>query len=125
MSLDTPRREGSLEAPTRHPVAWKSPEFWDEEKLFGERAARAGARGYVMKTSKPCVLKEAIHTILNGHLFFSGETTSRIIKKRSDPAVVLRILPTKENPTKAAATSASVNMNSWCGRSLTTVTPFA
>lgn len=36
MSLDTPRREGSLEAPTRHPVAWKSPEFWDEEKLFGE-----------------------------------------------------------------------------------------
>jgi Fe-S oxidoreductase len=22
-------REGSLEAPTRHPLAWKSPEFWD------------------------------------------------------------------------------------------------
>jgi glycerol-3-phosphate dehydrogenase subunit C len=36
MSLDTPRREGSLEAPTRHPVAWKSPEFWDEDKLFHE-----------------------------------------------------------------------------------------
>ncbi|MGD9388313.1 MAG: heterodisulfide reductase-related iron-sulfur binding cluster [Gammaproteobacteria bacterium] len=36
MSLDTPRREGSLEAPTRHPVAWKTPDFWDEEKLFAE-----------------------------------------------------------------------------------------
>ncbi len=23
-------REGSLEAPTRHPLAWKSPEFWDQ-----------------------------------------------------------------------------------------------
>jgi glycerol-3-phosphate dehydrogenase subunit C len=36
MSLDTPRREGSLEAPTRHPIAWKSPDFWEEEKLFQE-----------------------------------------------------------------------------------------
>ena len=25
-------REGSLEAPTRHPLAWKSPEFWDPAK---------------------------------------------------------------------------------------------
>jgi len=24
------RREGSLEAPTRHPIDWKNPEFWDE-----------------------------------------------------------------------------------------------
>ncbi len=29
-------REGSLEAPTRHPVDWKNPEFYDEEKLFKE-----------------------------------------------------------------------------------------
>ena len=29
-------REGSLEAPTRHPVAWRSPEFYDEAKLFAE-----------------------------------------------------------------------------------------
>jgi glycerol-3-phosphate dehydrogenase subunit C len=26
-------REGNLEAPTRHPVAWKTPEFYDEAKL--------------------------------------------------------------------------------------------
>lgn len=29
-------REGSLEAPTRHPVEWKSPDFHDEQKLNAE-----------------------------------------------------------------------------------------
>ncbi|MCA0239615.1 MAG: Fe-S oxidoreductase [Proteobacteria bacterium] len=29
-------REGNLEAPTRHPIDWKSPEFSDEGKLFAE-----------------------------------------------------------------------------------------
>ncbi len=29
-------REGSLEAPTRHPVAWQSPGFYDETALFKE-----------------------------------------------------------------------------------------
>ncbi len=29
-------REGSLEAPTRHPLDWKNPEFYDEENLFEE-----------------------------------------------------------------------------------------
>ena len=31
-----PNREGSLEAPTRHPVDWKNPEFFDEGALFTE-----------------------------------------------------------------------------------------
>lgn len=30
------QREGSLEAPTRHPLGWRSPEFYDEESLFSE-----------------------------------------------------------------------------------------
>ena len=29
-------REGSLEAPTRHPIAWKDPDFYDAEKLDAE-----------------------------------------------------------------------------------------
>ncbi len=29
-------REGSLEAPTRHPLDWKSESFWDEEALYKE-----------------------------------------------------------------------------------------
>ena len=36
MSGTTTTREGSLEAPTRHPLDWKSPEFYDEEALFKE-----------------------------------------------------------------------------------------
>lgn len=30
------QREGSLDAPTRHPVEWQSDEFWDEDSLFSE-----------------------------------------------------------------------------------------
>jgi len=30
------QREGSLEAPTRHPLDWKSPEFWDQAALEKE-----------------------------------------------------------------------------------------
>lgn len=34
---DTPiTKEGSLEAPTRHPVEWQTPEFWDEAALNQE-----------------------------------------------------------------------------------------
>lgn len=29
-------REGSLEAPTRHPVEWRAPEFYDEARLLAE-----------------------------------------------------------------------------------------
>jgi Fe-S oxidoreductase len=29
-------REGSLEAPTRHPIDWKSPDYYDRDKLFKE-----------------------------------------------------------------------------------------
>ncbi len=29
-------REGSLEAPTRHPIDWRNPDFYDEEVLFAE-----------------------------------------------------------------------------------------
>ena len=38
LGLDSFRsmREGSLEAPTRHPLAWKNPEFWDQAKAEKE-----------------------------------------------------------------------------------------
>jgi glycerol-3-phosphate dehydrogenase subunit C len=29
-------REGNLEAPTRHPVQWRAPEFYDEARVLGE-----------------------------------------------------------------------------------------
>ena len=30
------QREGSLEAPTRHPLDWRSDEFYDDKSLFDE-----------------------------------------------------------------------------------------
>lgn len=33
---DSSYREGSLEAPTRHPLDWKNPDFYNEEKLQAE-----------------------------------------------------------------------------------------
>jgi Fe-S oxidoreductase len=35
-SSKTTGREGSLEAPTRHPIPWREAEFYDEESLFKE-----------------------------------------------------------------------------------------
>ncbi len=34
--MPTPIREGNLEAPTRHPLDWRNPEFTDEAALFKE-----------------------------------------------------------------------------------------
>ncbi len=34
--MATPPREGNLEAPTRHPLGWQEPAFWDQEALYGE-----------------------------------------------------------------------------------------
>ena len=34
--VDTSVREGSLEAPTRHPLDWQAPQFYDKENLFRE-----------------------------------------------------------------------------------------
>ncbi|MGE0080089.1 MAG: heterodisulfide reductase-related iron-sulfur binding cluster [Thiohalomonadaceae bacterium] len=36
MAVTEPRREGSLEAPTRHALDWKNPAFHDEAALFAE-----------------------------------------------------------------------------------------
>ena len=36
MTAPTDKREGSLEAPTRHPIDWQSDSFWDEDALMTE-----------------------------------------------------------------------------------------
>ncbi len=36
MSADGDKREGSLEAPVRHPIEWRSPGYYDENSLFDE-----------------------------------------------------------------------------------------
>lgn len=36
MAAQTGQREGNLDAPTRHPIDWKNPEYYDEQKLLAE-----------------------------------------------------------------------------------------
>jgi DNA-binding NarL/FixJ family response regulator len=54
-----------------------------EEGLFGERVASAGAQGYVMKTSNPSILKRGIYAVLDGDLFFSNKSRSRLLKRQA------------------------------------------
>ncbi len=52
-----------------------------EERLFAERTAMAGATGYVMKTTPPAELKQAIRSVLAGNLCFHPDIQERIEKK--------------------------------------------
>jgi len=52
-----------------------------EAKLFGERSATAGASGYVMKTSTPSELRQAIRTVGGGDLYFSDNILEKIEKR--------------------------------------------
>ncbi len=51
-----------------------------DESLYAERALRAGARGYIMKEEAGEKLIEAIHTVLDGRIYVSGEMAARIIE---------------------------------------------
>ncbi len=63
------------------------------EKLYAERALRAGAKGYVMKDEAPGNLVNAIRQVLSGGVFVSEAISSRILQSfaggshRKGPAV--------------------------------------
>jgi len=71
-----------------------------EEKLFAERVASAGASGYVMKTSSPASLKEALRSVLRGGMFFSTDIKKRIRMQQSGrsyaPKSALALLSNRE-----------------------------
>jgi DNA-binding NarL/FixJ family response regulator len=62
-----------------------------EENLYGERALKAGARGYVMKHESPGVLVGAVRDVLDGKIAVSGELRERMLeglvgcKSEADP----------------------------------------
>jgi len=62
-----------------------------EEEFFAERALRAGAQGFVMKTVDSSVLLRAVHTVLDGQIHLSDGMERRILNRlagSSGPAVV-------------------------------------
>jgi DNA-binding NarL/FixJ family response regulator len=51
-----------------------------EENLYGERALKAGARGYVMKHQSPDLLLRAVKLVLEGKIAVSEELERRMLE---------------------------------------------
>jgi DNA-binding NarL/FixJ family response regulator len=51
-----------------------------EENLYGERALKAGARGYVMKHENPAVLVAAVRDVLEGRIAVSDTLRERMLE---------------------------------------------
>jgi DNA-binding NarL/FixJ family response regulator len=51
-----------------------------EENLYGERALKAGARGYVMKHENPAVLVDAVRALLEGRIAVSDALRERMLE---------------------------------------------
>ena len=52
-----------------------------EELFFAERALRAGATGYVMKTVDSATVLRAVRTVLRGQVFLSDAMSRRILNR--------------------------------------------
>lgn len=50
-----------------------------DESLYGERALRAGARGYIMKKEARTKIVEAIRRVLNGVFYMSDAMSTKIL----------------------------------------------
>ena len=67
----------------------------NDEEIYAERAIRAGAMGYVMKSEATKALVEAIRYILTGKIYLSETMMSKILVD------VLHKRPDKESPIEA------------------------
>ncbi len=52
-----------------------------DERVYAERAIRAGARGYIMKRESTRKIIEAIHAVLGGSMYLSKELTESFAEK--------------------------------------------
>jgi DNA-binding NarL/FixJ family response regulator len=52
-----------------------------DERVYGERSIRAGARGYIMKRESSTKVIEAIHQVLQGNTYLSKELTELFAQK--------------------------------------------
>lgn len=52
-----------------------------EERLYAERALRAGASGYVSKSESPDRVMEAVRTVLSGDVYLSPEWSRRLLNR--------------------------------------------
>jgi DNA-binding NarL/FixJ family response regulator len=52
-----------------------------DENIYAERALRAGARGYIMKTEGEQHLLEAVHQVLDGRIYVSNELSQSLLNR--------------------------------------------
>jgi DNA-binding NarL/FixJ family response regulator len=52
-----------------------------DERVYGERTLRAGAKGYVSKQQPVRAVLQAIRRVLAGSMHFSGELTQRLLER--------------------------------------------
>src|SRR4029077_583734 len=64
-----------------------------EETIFAERALRAGADGYVMKTAPKEEFLAAIRDVLNGNIYVSRDVAMRAFKKSLESRPEQRAAP--------------------------------
>lgn len=64
-----------------------------EERLYGERALRAGAEGYVNKQEAARTIIRAIRNVLQGKMYFSEDFTNRVLQRARDGGKMLGISP--------------------------------
>ncbi len=76
-----------------HPEVWVLVVSMHDESLYAERALKAGARGYLMKSAGGDELVKAIRHVLAGQVYVSQDMSARILdglsaSGRPRPAVV-------------------------------------
>jgi DNA-binding NarL/FixJ family response regulator len=57
-----------------------------DEAIWGERALRAGAKGYIMKEEAPQTIVDAIRKVLGGGVWVSESMSARILGGMADAA---------------------------------------
>ena len=70
----------------RHPSVRMLVFSMHDDRTFGERALRAGAQGYVMKSESPDTVVSGIRHILSGGIVTSAELSARLIASFSPNA---------------------------------------
>lgn len=55
-----------------------------DEEAYAERAIRAGASGYVMKSKSPGSVVDAIRSVRDGELYLSAHMSTKILNKVAD-----------------------------------------
>jgi DNA-binding NarL/FixJ family response regulator len=67
-----------------------------DEKMYAQRALRAGARGYLMKSAPQKELEQALHRVAAGEIAVSAEMSDEILKAFSSGTAAKALDPVSE-----------------------------